>query len=54
MRALPYLSQHIALKNIDKYSSMAWEEKSGFEVNYHQLFQEREYENIVDNTDETY
>ncbi len=33
MRALPYLSQHIALKNIDKYSS---------------------YENIVDNTDETY
>ena len=47
---LPYLSKNISLKNIDKYSPMAWEKKSKFESDYNVIFKEREFENIIDNT----
>ena len=47
---LPYLSKNISLKNIDKYSPMSWEEPSKFRSDYHVIFNDREFENIIDNT----
>ncbi len=47
---LPYLSKNISLKNLDKYSPMAWEKKSKFKSDYNVIFKDRKFENIIDNT----
>ena len=44
-----FLTENIALKNIDKYSSMAWKSPSEHESGIHEIFQERKFENIIDN-----
>lgn len=44
-----YYSKNIALKNIDMYSPMGWKEKSKFESGTYGIFNDREYENILDN-----
>jgi len=45
---LPYYSKNIALKNIDKYGPMAWKKKSNFEEGFEVIFNDREFENIID------
>jgi hypothetical protein len=46
---LVYLIDHMALKNIDQYSTLKWEEPSTFESDVASIFRDRKYENIVDN-----
>ena len=46
---LPYLSDHIALKNIDIYGTVGWEEKSRFNDGIESLINSRKFENIIDN-----
>ena len=46
---IPYLIDSIALKNIDTHSPMQWDHPSGFESGMHQIFQDRKFENIIDN-----
>jgi len=46
---LPYYSKKIALKNVDKYGPLAWKKKSNFEEDFEVIFNDREYENIIDN-----
>jgi hypothetical protein len=46
---LPYLIDHIALKNADMYGPLAWKKPSVFESKPHEMLQDRKYENILDN-----
>ncbi len=46
---LPYLTKKASMRNIDKYSLMKWEEKSKFEINHEDLFNDVEFENHLDN-----
>lgn len=46
---LVYYTKNIALKNIDKYSPIAWKQNSEFESGTVDIFRDREFENIVDN-----
>lgn len=46
---IPYLTENASMKNIDKYSLMAWEEKSNFNFNYEHIFNDLEFENHLDN-----
>ncbi|MFX0556663.1 DUF6090 family protein [Maribacter sp. CXY002] len=46
---LPYYSDNIALKNVDAYGVLNWSKTSKFEDDYSKLFQERKFENIIDN-----
>lgn len=46
---IPYLTENASMKNIDKYSLMAWEESSKFNVDYVKLFNDLEFENQLDN-----
>ncbi len=46
---LPYYSKNIALKNVDKYGPIAWKKKSNFEDGFEAIFNDREFENIIDN-----
>ena len=46
---LVYLIDHMALKNIDQYSTLAWKEKSKFDSDVALMLRDRKYENIVDN-----
>lgn len=46
---IPYLTENASMKNIDKYSLMAWEESSKFNVDYVKLFNDIEFENQLDN-----
>ncbi|PNQ73745.1 hypothetical protein C1T31_05265 [Hanstruepera neustonica] len=46
---IPYLTTKASMKNIDKYSLMAWEEKSKFEIDYESVFNDLEFENHLDN-----
>ncbi|MFC4720854.1 DUF6090 family protein [Geojedonia litorea] len=46
---IPYLTENVSMRNIDKYSLMAWEEKSKFEIDYNTLFHDLKFENHLDN-----
>lgn len=46
---VPYLSKHIALKNIDNYGNLSWEDGSQFESGIPEILKDREFENIIDN-----
>lgn len=46
---LPFLSQNIALKNVDLFSNIEYSSGSKFENGYDLVFAMREYENILDN-----
>ncbi|RIA09060.1 hypothetical protein OE09_0888 [Flavobacteriaceae bacterium MAR_2010_72] len=46
---IPYLTENASMRNIDKYSLMAWEEKSKFEIDYNKLFHDLKFENHLDN-----
>ncbi len=45
---LPYLSKNYALKDIDKYGALKWEKASNLKVEKHQIFNDIEFENILD------
>jgi hypothetical protein len=49
-QVMDYLLERIAIKNIDAYSPMQWDSPSKFDGDVHLIFQDRKYENIVDNT----
>jgi hypothetical protein len=44
---LPYFSDHIALRNIDVYSSMKWKERSRFESGTLEVIDDRKFENFA-------
>jgi hypothetical protein len=46
---VPYLTKNASLKNIDRYGFLNWEEKSKFNPSTQTLFQDLEFENIMDN-----
>ena len=46
---LPFLIRNVALKNVDQFSEIGFTEGSEFDNGYDMLFQNREYENILDN-----
>lgn len=46
---LPYLAQHISLRNIDAYGAMEWNEASRFEHDMNSIFNDRTFENLIDN-----
>lgn len=46
---LPYLSENIALKNVDRFGQLQWKEISEFESDYNVILKDREFENIMDN-----
>ena len=46
---LPYYTEHIALKNVDKYSPMAWKKDSRFDSGYDYIFNDRSFESLIDN-----
>ena len=46
---LVYLIDHIALKNIDQYSTLSWKEPSTFQSDVAPMFRDRKYENLIDN-----
>ena len=46
---LPYLANHIALRNIDQYGTMAWEERSKFNHDLTTILNDRTFENLIDN-----
>ena len=46
---LPYLAQHISLRNIDAYGAMKWKEASRFEHDMTSIFNDRTFENLIDN-----
>jgi hypothetical protein len=45
----PYLTENVSMKNIDKYSLMKWEDKSKFNVDYAETFNDIIFENNLDN-----
>ncbi|WP_299519316.1 DUF6090 family protein [Winogradskyella sp.] len=46
---LPYLAQHISLRNIDKYGAMAWKKSSRFDHDLSVILNDRTFENLIDN-----
>ena len=46
---IPYLSENVSMRNIDKYSLMKWEKLSTFKVNYEKTFNDIKFENNLDN-----
>jgi hypothetical protein len=46
---VPYLTKNASMKNIDRYGPLNWEEKSRFNSPTHRLFQDLEFENLLDN-----
>ena len=46
---IPYLSNHISFKNIDKYGPMQWKNSTEFKTNVHKIFADRKFENLIDN-----
>ncbi|WP_282043669.1 DUF6090 family protein [Winogradskyella flava] len=45
---IPYLSQHYALKDIDKYGALKWEENTNLKIDKYAIFNDIEFENITD------
>lgn len=45
---LPFLSHHVSFKQMDKYV-YPWGDKSNLEVDYYPVFQNLQFENILDN-----
>lgn len=45
---LPYLSKNYALKDIDKYGALKWEKSSTLNVDKYKIFNDIEFENILD------
>ena len=45
---VPYLSKKYAFKDIDKYGLLNWKENSNLEINKLEIFNQIEFENIVD------
>ena len=46
---LPYLTDHIAIRNIDTYGLIGWENKSRFDAGFDKLIDDRKFENVIDN-----
>lgn len=46
---LPYLADHISIRNVDNYGILNWKEKSRFEDGIIDLIDDRKFENIIDN-----
>lgn len=46
---IPYLTENVSMRNIDKYSLMKWEELSKFKVDYETTFNDIIFENNLDN-----
>nr|WP_199757300.1 DUF6090 family protein [Formosa maritima] len=46
---LPYLAEHIALRNMDMYGSLNWKEKSRFDDGFKYIINDRKFENMIDN-----
>ena len=46
---IPYLMDHIALKNVDAHSFLNWEKPSEFEPGVYEIFKDRKFENLTDN-----
>ena len=46
---IPYLMDHIALKNVDAHSFLKWEKPSEFEPGVYSIFKDRKFENLIDN-----
>ncbi|MBO6792369.1 MAG: hypothetical protein JJ895_00570 [Balneolaceae bacterium] len=49
MLYLPYLTKNASMKNIDQYGILEWDEKSKLYHNNYELFNDVEFENVVDN-----
>ncbi|WP_439151461.1 DUF6090 family protein [Winogradskyella sp.] len=45
---IPYLNKNYALKDIDKYGPLNWKEESTLKVNKYDIFNNIEFENILD------
>ena len=45
---MPYLSKNYALKDIDKYGQLSWDENTTLSINKHAIFNDIEFENIMD------
>ncbi len=46
---LPYLVKNVSLKNIDSYGFLNWKEKSRLKSDNSKVFQDIEFENLLDN-----
>jgi hypothetical protein len=46
---LPYLTEHVALRNIDFYGAISWKQKSRFDGGFENLINDRKFENLIDN-----
>lgn len=46
---LPYYTQNIALKNIDKFSPMQWKKDSRFDSGMDFILNDRQFESLIDN-----
>ncbi len=46
---IPYLIKNASMKNIDSYTFIEWKEKSKLSTNYYKMFQDLEFENIIEN-----
>ena len=46
---LPYYTERIALKNVDKFSPMAWDKDSRFDAGHQYIFNDRSFESLIDN-----
>ncbi|WP_161624663.1 hypothetical protein [Winogradskyella psychrotolerans] len=46
---LTYLTKHASLKNIDSYGILAWNKKSKLKHSNYKMFQDIEFENVIDN-----
>lgn len=46
---LPYLTDHIAIRNIDIYGLIGWKDKSRFDAGFEKLIDDRKFENVIDN-----
>jgi hypothetical protein len=46
---IPYLTENVSMRNIDKYSLMKWEDFSKFNVDYETTFNDIIFENNLDN-----
>ena len=46
---LPYLANNIAIRNIDIYGFIGWEQSSRFNPGFDKLIDDRKFENVIDN-----
>lgn len=46
---LPYLAKNVSLKNIDSYGPLNWKKKSRLKSDNSKVFQDIEFENLIDN-----